>query len=95
MLPEDKKEFVKSRVKSQVQKHWKKDFTKIVPDESKRLEIYKSAWALREKQGSAIPNGKLIQLLILHLNHWDKKGRGAKLPNSTDDNQGYHTISAR
>ncbi len=78
MLPENKKEFVKSRVKSQVKKHWKKDFKKMIPDENKRLEIYKSAWSLREKQGGAIPNGKLIQLLILHLGHWDPKHRGFK-----------------
>jgi hypothetical protein len=65
----------------------------MVPNDNKRLEIYKSAWALREQQGYAIPNGKLIQLLILHLGHWDVKARGAKLPKS--DNQGYHTISER
>ncbi len=90
MLPEDKKEFVKDRVKAQVKKHWKKDFKKIIPNDSKRLEIYKSAWALRGEQGGAIPNGKLIQLLILHLGHWDSKKRGAKMPN---DKQDYHTIS--
>jgi len=93
MLSDEKKEIVKTRVKSLVKKHWKKDFEEMISDKSKRLEIYKSAWALREEQGGAIPNGKLIQLLILHLGHWDKKGRGAKLPKS--DNQGYHTISAR
>jgi len=94
MLPENKKEFVKKRVKSQVKKHWKKSFEDLIPEASKRLEIYKSAWALREDQGGAIPNGKLIQLLILHLGHWDKKHRGAKMPDK-NDNQGYHTISAR
>lgn len=92
MLPEDKKEFVKNRVKGRVKKHWKQDFKKMITDESKRLKIYESAWGLREKQGGAIPNAKLIELLILNLGHWDKKKRGAKMP---DDNQGYHTISAR
>ena len=93
MLPEDKKEFVKKRVKSQVQKHWKRDFKKLIPNDSKRLEIYQSAWALREEQGGAIPNAKLIELLIVHLGHWDKRNRGAKMP--AVDNQGYNTISAR
>ncbi len=88
MLTESKKEFVKKRVKAQVKKHWGKTFEELIPDASKRFEIYKAAWALREKQGSAIPKAKLIILLILYIGHWDNKGRGVKVPQGSKQN--YH-----
>jgi hypothetical protein len=93
MLPENKKKIVKNRVKSCFKKHWKKDFITEVYDPVKRLCIYKEAWNLREENGSAIPNSKLINLLIKNVGHWDIQHKGAKMP--FDDNQSLNAITAR
>jgi len=95
MLTEKIKKQVKDKIKAKVKKYWGKNLEEILPAKEKRLELYENAWKMREKNNdfSAIPNAIILQLLIETIGHWDKKGRGAKLPK--DDNQGYHTISAR
>jgi hypothetical protein len=47
----------------------------------------------RKMENSPLPNAVILEILVTKIGHWNKIHKGAKMPDN--DNQGYHTISAR
>ncbi len=71
--------FVKERIKSKVKKYYGKSFEEIIPQEQKRLEIYKKAWELRKLNGSKLANNTVVEFLIKEIGHWSPKNKGHNL----------------